>query len=217
MNTLPVAVIGAGPSGLAAAAHLLARGEEPVVFETGATVGAAIREWGHVRLFSPWRYLVDREATALLEPTGWHTGPLADDVANRSRCDFTAKQLVKIDEQPQSIVLSAFPEYNVNASNGEVRAADACGNADARPDAAAARDVGAVDGVPVLVGQDDEIGLLQDDPDVLARNLLPDSPTEALVAGEDVPRPTAQPRSPGDGHRSRRVRGHQDGGRSRVV
>ena len=51
MNTLPVAVIGAGPSGLAAAAHLVARGEEPIVFEAGAKVGAAIREWGDVRLF----------------------------------------------------------------------------------------------------------------------------------------------------------------------
>jgi thioredoxin reductase len=71
MNTLPVAVIGAGPSGLAAAAHLLARGETPVVFEAGSQVGAAIREWGHVRLFSPWRYLVDRQATAFLEPSGW--------------------------------------------------------------------------------------------------------------------------------------------------
>src|SRR6266508_2950126 len=70
-QNLPVAVIGAGPIGLAAAAHLLARGETPVVFEDGSNVGAAIREWGHVRLFSPWRYLVDREATALLEPTGW--------------------------------------------------------------------------------------------------------------------------------------------------
>ena len=71
MNTLPVAVIGAGPIGLAAAAHLLARGETPIVFEAGSGVGAAIREWGHVRLFSPWRYLVDREATALLEQNGW--------------------------------------------------------------------------------------------------------------------------------------------------
>src|SRR6266508_2971735 len=70
-QNLPVAVIGAGPIGLAAAAHLLARGETPVVFEAGAQVGAAIREWGHVRLFSPWRYLVDRQATVLLEPTGW--------------------------------------------------------------------------------------------------------------------------------------------------
>ena len=71
MNTLPVAVIGAGPIGLAAAAHLLARGETPIVLEAGSGVGAAIREWGHVRLFSPWRHLVDREATALLEPNGW--------------------------------------------------------------------------------------------------------------------------------------------------
>ena len=71
MNTLPVAVIGAGPSGLAAAAHLLARGETPLVFEAGLHAGAAVREWGHVRLFSPWRYLVDREAAALLAGTGW--------------------------------------------------------------------------------------------------------------------------------------------------
>src|SRR5215218_2320308 len=71
IQSLPVAVIGAGPIGLAAAAHLLARGETPLVFEAGVQVGAAIREWGHVRLFSPWRYLVDRAATALLESTGW--------------------------------------------------------------------------------------------------------------------------------------------------
>jgi thioredoxin reductase len=70
-STLPVAVIGAGPIGLAAAAHLLARGETPIVFEAGAQVGASIRDWGHVRLFSPWRYLVDGVATALLEHDGW--------------------------------------------------------------------------------------------------------------------------------------------------
>ena len=50
---LPVAVIGAGPVGLAAAAHLLARGLEPVVLEAGETVGAAVRGWGHVPMFSP--------------------------------------------------------------------------------------------------------------------------------------------------------------------
>jgi len=76
-SRLPVAVVGAGPIGLAAAAHLLARGETPIVFESDAHVGAAIREWGHVRLFSPWRYLVDREATALLDETGW-TAPNPD-------------------------------------------------------------------------------------------------------------------------------------------
>jgi thioredoxin reductase len=70
---LPVAVIGAGPVGLAAAAHLLEQGQEPVVFESGPTVGAGILGWGHVRLFSPWRYVVDDAARRLLEPTGWNS------------------------------------------------------------------------------------------------------------------------------------------------
>ncbi|MGE3601377.1 MAG: FAD-dependent oxidoreductase [Dehalococcoidia bacterium] len=78
-NTLPVAVIGAGPVGLAAAAHLLSRGEPPVVLEAGATAGASIREWGHVRLFSPWRYVVDPASLALLEAAGW-SAPPADDL-----------------------------------------------------------------------------------------------------------------------------------------
>jgi thioredoxin reductase len=70
-NQLPVAIIGAGPIGLAAAAHLLSRDETPLVFEAGSSVGAAVLQWGHVRLFSPWRYLIDREAAALLEAGGW--------------------------------------------------------------------------------------------------------------------------------------------------
>jgi cation diffusion facilitator CzcD-associated flavoprotein CzcO len=70
-NRFPVAIIGAGPIGLAAAAHLLKRGEFPLVFEAGSTVGASVLQWGHVRLFSPWRELLDREAVALLEAEGW--------------------------------------------------------------------------------------------------------------------------------------------------
>ncbi len=67
----PIAVIGAGPVGLAAAAHLLAGGQTPLVLEAGAAVGAAIRSWGHVRFFSPWKYVVDPASVALLEATGW--------------------------------------------------------------------------------------------------------------------------------------------------
>lgn len=70
-NELPIVVIGAGPVGLAAASHLRERGRTPLVLEAGVTIGAAIEQWGHTRLFSPWRYNVDSAATRLLEPTGW--------------------------------------------------------------------------------------------------------------------------------------------------
>jgi hypothetical protein len=68
-----VAVIGAGPVGLAAAAHLLERGLTPIVLEAGADVGHAVRQWGHVQLFSPWEYNIDRAAERLLAGTGWNS------------------------------------------------------------------------------------------------------------------------------------------------
>jgi hypothetical protein len=57
--------------GLAAAARLIERGIEPIVVEKGEGVGAAVREWGHVRVFSPWKYNVDDAGRALLEETDW--------------------------------------------------------------------------------------------------------------------------------------------------
>lgn len=70
-NSLPIAVIGAGPVGLAAAAQIVSRGLAPVIFERGATVGASLLEWSHVRVFSPWQYDVDAAARSLLEAAGW--------------------------------------------------------------------------------------------------------------------------------------------------
>ena len=66
LQHLPVAVIGGGPVGLAAAAHLIARGLPVKVYEAGPAVGSNVRNWGHVRVFTPWRYCVDAAATALL-------------------------------------------------------------------------------------------------------------------------------------------------------
>jgi Pyridine nucleotide-disulphide oxidoreductase len=74
---LPVVVIGAGPVGLAAAAHLLDRGLEPLVLETGPRVGANIAQWRHVRLFSPWCLALDPVSVRLLDQAGW-TGPDPD-------------------------------------------------------------------------------------------------------------------------------------------
>jgi hypothetical protein len=69
--SLPVAVIGAGPVGLAAAAHLVERGFTPIVLEAGASVAANLGSYRHVQLFSPWRYNMDDAARRLLETTGW--------------------------------------------------------------------------------------------------------------------------------------------------
>jgi thioredoxin reductase len=71
INHLPVAVIGAGPVGLAAAAHLHERHIPFVIFEVGDDVAASVREWGHVQLFSPWSYNIDPAARRLLVGTGW--------------------------------------------------------------------------------------------------------------------------------------------------
>lgn len=68
-----VAIIGAGPVGLAAAAHVLERGMTPVVLEAGPGVGHAMHQWRHVQLFSPWEYNVDKAAARLLAPTGWNS------------------------------------------------------------------------------------------------------------------------------------------------
>ncbi|MFF0579315.1 FAD-dependent oxidoreductase [Streptosporangium saharense] len=71
LDDLPVVVIGAGPVGLAAAAHLTERGLDFVVLEAGERVGASIARWGHVRVFSPWKYDIDSAARRLLEADGW--------------------------------------------------------------------------------------------------------------------------------------------------
>lgn len=70
-DTNHVAIIGAGPVGLAAAAHLLERGEQPIVFEAGPEPAFAIKQWEHVKLFSSWEFNIDRAAKRLLDNHGW--------------------------------------------------------------------------------------------------------------------------------------------------
>lgn len=70
-DELPVVIVGAGPVGLTAAVHLAAEAQQVLVLERGATAGHAVRQWGHVRMFSPWRYNVDPIVKALLLDNGW--------------------------------------------------------------------------------------------------------------------------------------------------
>ncbi|MGW3240326.1 NAD(P)-binding domain-containing protein [Streptomyces olivaceus] len=127
---LPTVVIGAGPIGLAAAAHLLERGIEPLVLEAGPQAGAAVREWAHVRLFSTWGEVVDPAAEKLLAPTGWtrpapdtypsggdwaehYLQPLADALGDTVRTGTTVTgvsrlgrdRIVDADREPQPFVV----------------------------------------------------------------------------------------------------------------
>jgi thioredoxin reductase len=102
---LPVLVVGAGPAGLAAAAQAQSRGLSVVVLEAGGGAGAAVREWAHVRLFSPWSELVDPVAEKLLTENGW-TGP--DPAAYPSGGDWVEQYLA-----PLATVLADQPGIDI--------------------------------------------------------------------------------------------------------
>ncbi|MFV5961851.1 NAD(P)-binding domain-containing protein [Bacillus sp. AK25] len=66
-KNLPVVIIGGGPVGIAAAAHLIKRNESFLLFESGKQIGNHFLDYGHVRLFSPWEFNIDQAARELLE------------------------------------------------------------------------------------------------------------------------------------------------------
>ncbi|WP_345762405.1 NAD(P)-binding domain-containing protein [Diaminobutyricibacter sp. McL0608] len=115
LDGLPVAIIGAGPIGLAAAANLVERGIDFVIYESGESAGSSIDQWGHILFFSPWRHLIDPAARRLLEANGWRapgdvtapTGadflsrylrPLAqlDEIASRTRSGITVSAVSRV-------------------------------------------------------------------------------------------------------------------------
>ncbi len=86
-SELPVAVIGAGPVGLAAAAHLAERELPFAVFEAGDGPAAAVAQWGHVTFFSPWRFNVDSAAARLLATAAWTIDDLDRDPTGQELID----------------------------------------------------------------------------------------------------------------------------------
>ena len=110
---LPVAVIGGGPVGLAAAAHLVTRGVPVKLYEAGETVAANVRDWGHVQLFSPWRFNTDAAATAILREHGWQA-PAPDALPTGS--DLYAAYLQPLAETPalRSVIETSARVRNVS-------------------------------------------------------------------------------------------------------
>jgi thioredoxin reductase len=98
IDTLPVAIIGAGPIGLAAAANLVERGIPFEIFEAGDAVGASVAQWGHIHFFSPWKHLVDPASLRLLEATGWQ---MPDEEAAPSGAEFLEQYLRPLAALPQ--------------------------------------------------------------------------------------------------------------------
>ena len=65
-----LAILGAGPTGLEAALAAAEAGHPFTLYEAGDTVAAHVRDWGHVRLFSPWDLNVSPRARARLGREG---------------------------------------------------------------------------------------------------------------------------------------------------
>ena len=42
-----------------------------VIYEAGDSIASSMRSWGHIRLFSPWKHLVDPAARRLLQAADW--------------------------------------------------------------------------------------------------------------------------------------------------
>lgn len=79
MKKNPILIIGAGPVGLAAAAHLSARNESFLILEAGPQVGDNVRKWEHVPMFSPWKFNIDEVSARILGRYGW-VRPKAEEI-----------------------------------------------------------------------------------------------------------------------------------------
>jgi thioredoxin reductase len=100
---LPVAIIGAGPVGLAAAAHLIKQNIPFFIFEAGSEVGHSIASWEHVKVFSPWKYNIDKAAKELLEQTRWEHPNENDVHTGREFIDLYLKPLSRLSQFKNSL------------------------------------------------------------------------------------------------------------------
>lgn len=85
-----LAVIGAGPIGVEAAARAAREGFDVTVYEAGSAVGEHVRAWSHVQLFSPWEFNRSRWGVRRLPEVGVE---LADDETYPTGAEYLAQYL----------------------------------------------------------------------------------------------------------------------------
>lgn len=106
-KNLPIVIIGAGPIGLAAAAHLVEQNQTFILLEAGNEIAHNIRTWGHVTLFSPWRYNINKAAKSLLEESDWLEPNLETIPTGHDLIDLYLKPLAELTQIKPSIRLNS--------------------------------------------------------------------------------------------------------------
>jgi len=182
-----VAILGAGPVGLAAAAHALERGLEPIVLEAGPQPAHAVRQWGHVRMFSPWEYNIDKAAGRLLQATGWNAPapgdyPTGEELVERYLEPLATRTPLKGRIRTSSRVTAvgragfdkmksngrAFEPFAVRYQNGKLEQLEADAVIDATGTWLLPNPAGA-DGLPAIGEETDHPQIAYGMPDVLGR------------------------------------------------
>jgi len=107
MEILPIVIIGAGPIGLAAAAHLHKRGQKFTILEAGSQVAENIRSWEHVSFFSPWKYNLDSASIEILADYNWEQ-PKSNRIP-------TGKELIEQYLVPLSETMELKPNIRFNS------------------------------------------------------------------------------------------------------
>ncbi|WP_281216419.1 FAD-dependent oxidoreductase [Lysinibacillus capsici] len=106
-KNLPIVIIGAGPIGLATAAHLVEQNQSFILLEAGNEIAHNIRTWGHVTLFSPWRYNINKVAKSLLEGADWIEPNLETIPTGHELIDLYLKPLAELTQIKPSIRLNS--------------------------------------------------------------------------------------------------------------
>ncbi len=93
-----LAILGTGPTGLEAALAAAEGGHAFTLYEAAPTVAGHVREWGHVRLFTPWSMNVSARARRILTAAG---RPPRDDTTCPTGRELAEGLLEPIAELPQ--------------------------------------------------------------------------------------------------------------------